>query len=211
MQGIAEPATATRPLPHVDPEVVAACKARHPDFGQGKGSAPTALGAAVPASPSPLSTQPPPPSQIPTGAATVSHLPNESPAALTTSAAGKGSWAVEMEQMPGSKTPLGNASTTSYYGATHTVEVHFAKGNQQAEAVEHCASEHCLISRVTITQMAHPSGGQLTPVVVYTLSPASVQDFGYTPCPGSNTGNPCLRAVFGYAQVNAQYPAHPAH
>jgi len=42
MQGIAQPAGATRPLPQVDPRVVAACKARHPDFGQGKGPTPTA-------------------------------------------------------------------------------------------------------------------------------------------------------------------------
>jgi len=36
MQGIAQPAAAARPLPQVSPQVVAACKARHPDFGQGK-------------------------------------------------------------------------------------------------------------------------------------------------------------------------------
>jgi hypothetical protein len=34
MQGIAQPPAATRPLPQVDPLVVAACKARDPDFGQ---------------------------------------------------------------------------------------------------------------------------------------------------------------------------------
>jgi hypothetical protein len=34
MQGMAQPAAATRPLPHVDPQLIAACKASHPDFGR---------------------------------------------------------------------------------------------------------------------------------------------------------------------------------
>jgi hypothetical protein len=42
MQGIAQPAAAARPLPQVDPTVVAACKASHPSFGQGTVPAPTA-------------------------------------------------------------------------------------------------------------------------------------------------------------------------
>jgi hypothetical protein len=207
MQGIAQPAAATRPLPHVDPEVVAACRTRHPDFGQGKGPPPAALGAQVPAGASPLATQPPPPAQVPTGAATVTHLPDAPSPALTTSAPGKGSFAVEMEQIRGSKTPLGNASTTSNYGPTHTFDVHFAKGNQQAKAVEHCGTEHCLIYSVIISQMAHSSGGQPTPVVVYTLTHASIQSIGYAPCPGA-AGNPCLAVVFGYADMNVQYPTH---
>jgi len=36
MQGIAQPAAATRPLPHITPEVIAACKKNKPDFGQQK-------------------------------------------------------------------------------------------------------------------------------------------------------------------------------
>jgi hypothetical protein len=42
MQGVAQPAAATRPLPQIDPKVVAACKASHPSFGQGKVPTPTA-------------------------------------------------------------------------------------------------------------------------------------------------------------------------
>jgi len=36
MQGTAQPKTATKPLPTVDPSVVSACKAKHPDFGTAK-------------------------------------------------------------------------------------------------------------------------------------------------------------------------------
>ena len=39
MQGKAQPRKAAKPLPQVDPEVVAACKAENPSFGQGKGAA----------------------------------------------------------------------------------------------------------------------------------------------------------------------------
>jgi hypothetical protein len=35
MLGTAQPRRATKPLPQVDPQVVAACRARNPDFGQG--------------------------------------------------------------------------------------------------------------------------------------------------------------------------------
>jgi hypothetical protein len=42
MQGIAQPAAAARPLPQIDPQVVAACKASHPSFGQGKALTATA-------------------------------------------------------------------------------------------------------------------------------------------------------------------------
>jgi hypothetical protein len=58
MQGIAQPASAARPLPHVAPDVVSACKARNPRFGQPISTAdqvptaslkaPTASAAAVP-------------------------------------------------------------------------------------------------------------------------------------------------------------------
>src|SRR6266849_5821626 len=34
MQGTAQPRRATKPLPQIDPQIVAACKARNPDFGQ---------------------------------------------------------------------------------------------------------------------------------------------------------------------------------
>jgi hypothetical protein len=42
IQVVRQPSAATRPLPHVDPQVVAACRANHPTFGQLKGPTPTA-------------------------------------------------------------------------------------------------------------------------------------------------------------------------
>jgi len=42
MQVVKQPSAATRPLPHVDPQVVAACRANHPNFGQVKAPTPTA-------------------------------------------------------------------------------------------------------------------------------------------------------------------------
>jgi hypothetical protein len=39
MQGIAQPAAATLTLPHITPQVIAACKKNRPDFGQGKPAA----------------------------------------------------------------------------------------------------------------------------------------------------------------------------
>ncbi|HUJ27754.1 MAG TPA: hypothetical protein VLW85_17135 [Myxococcales bacterium] len=36
IQGKAQPAGASKPLPTVDPNVVAECKAKHPKFGEGK-------------------------------------------------------------------------------------------------------------------------------------------------------------------------------
>jgi hypothetical protein len=52
MQGTAQPAEATRPLPQIPPQVVAACKVRNPNFGQGPiseaGQAPLATDVGVP-------------------------------------------------------------------------------------------------------------------------------------------------------------------
>jgi hypothetical protein len=45
IQGIAQPAAATRPLPQVDPNVVAACKAHNPEFGAAKAPSTAALAA----------------------------------------------------------------------------------------------------------------------------------------------------------------------
>ena len=36
MKGTAQPANAKKPLPKVNAELVTACKAKHPEFGQGK-------------------------------------------------------------------------------------------------------------------------------------------------------------------------------
>jgi hypothetical protein len=35
MQGVAQPASAKKPLPKVNPALVTACKEKHPNFGQG--------------------------------------------------------------------------------------------------------------------------------------------------------------------------------
>jgi hypothetical protein len=42
VRGTAQPANADKPLPQVSSEVVAACKAKHPNFGMGKSAAPPA-------------------------------------------------------------------------------------------------------------------------------------------------------------------------
>src|SRR5713226_8036872 len=61
MLGTAQPPRATKPLPQVDPQIVAACKARSPDFGQ-----PTrAPNAARPPSPPPPARTEPAPLPIP--------------------------------------------------------------------------------------------------------------------------------------------------
>jgi hypothetical protein len=58
MLGTAQPRRATKPLPQVDPQVVAACNARNPDFGQGgQGRAPA--DAAPPPVAAPLPGPPP--------------------------------------------------------------------------------------------------------------------------------------------------------
>ncbi|HLN49780.1 MAG TPA: hypothetical protein VK251_09755 [Steroidobacteraceae bacterium] len=40
MRGTAQPANADKPLPAVNPELIAACKQKHPNFGEGKKAAP---------------------------------------------------------------------------------------------------------------------------------------------------------------------------
>jgi hypothetical protein len=40
VRGTAQPPKAKIPLPQVSPDVVAACKAKHPNFGEGKGPPP---------------------------------------------------------------------------------------------------------------------------------------------------------------------------
>jgi arylsulfatase A-like enzyme len=68
MLGTAQPRRATKPLPQIDPELVAACKARNPDFGQ-RNAAPT--DAAPTSAPPPAGTEPTasaPPPALPAGA-----------------------------------------------------------------------------------------------------------------------------------------------
>src|SRR5712691_8395470 len=57
MLGTAQPRRATRPLPQIEPELVAACKARNPNFGQ-RNAPPT--DAAPPSAPPPARTEPAP-------------------------------------------------------------------------------------------------------------------------------------------------------
>ena len=49
MRGAPQPPNADKPLPAVPAEVIAACKQKHPDFGEGKKSHPPAPPAAPPA------------------------------------------------------------------------------------------------------------------------------------------------------------------
>src|SRR5260370_16445040 len=57
MLGTAQPPRATKPLPQVDPQIVAASKARNPDFGQPN---PAPTDASPPSSPPPPRTDPAP-------------------------------------------------------------------------------------------------------------------------------------------------------
>jgi N-acetylglucosamine-6-sulfatase len=57
MQGGAQPKRASKPLPQVDPQVVEACKASNPAFGQGRGPA-APVAQPLPVSPPPAATAP---------------------------------------------------------------------------------------------------------------------------------------------------------
>src|SRR5260370_4327768 len=57
MLGTAQPPRASKPLPQIDPQIVAACKARNPDFGQGNGRPNEAR---PPSPPPPAGTEPAP-------------------------------------------------------------------------------------------------------------------------------------------------------
>jgi hypothetical protein len=211
MQGIAQPAAATRQLPQIDPQVVAACKARHPDFGQGKGPTTAAQIQALPGADLPLATHAPPPAPTPTGASTVTHLPATSLPALTAPAPGTGSIAVEMETSSGAKTPLGNAISVTDNAAQHGVLIRFGTGNQQAMAVQTCHASSCILSHVIITQTARSPEGVRTPTVVYTLSNSTVSAVFQTPCAAPSTAKPCagaLQAMFTYENINVEYPSH---
>jgi len=68
VQGTEQPRRATKPLPQIDSQIVAACRARNPNFGQRK--APPA-DAAPPSPPPPAATEPitlAPPPALPAGA-----------------------------------------------------------------------------------------------------------------------------------------------
>jgi hypothetical protein len=59
MLGTAQPRRAIKPLPQVDPQIVAECKARNPEFGQLGRQAPPAR-ATPPSPPPPAGAAPPP-------------------------------------------------------------------------------------------------------------------------------------------------------
>jgi hypothetical protein len=84
MQGLTQPSAATRPLPQVDPQVVAACKASHPTFGQVKGPTPTADVRRAPTSAARQLA--PPASPLVTGAAVTSAAGNTPNSSLATGA-----------------------------------------------------------------------------------------------------------------------------
>ena len=67
MQGTAQRPKATKPLPQVDAEAVAACKAANPKFGQPKAKQPDKTGQPLPVSPPVLVAQNKPPQAPPSG------------------------------------------------------------------------------------------------------------------------------------------------
>jgi len=215
MQGIAPPAAAAKPLPQVSPQLIAACKAHRPDFGQGKAPSSAAVIQPLPASAAlPLAAQTPTTAQAPSGVSTETHLPMTSLPALTAQAAGTGSIAVEMETTSGGKTALGNATRITPATGKPVVEIQFGQGNQQANALQSCLAGKCTLARVTITQTVHSSGGERTPTTVYTLTGATVSQLARTPCAAPSTEHSCvgpLLATFTYEQFNVTYPAPPAH
>jgi hypothetical protein len=74
MQGSAQPRRASKPLPQIDPQLVAACKAVNPNFG--RGNAPPAEPGTPPSpQPSPPPSPPPPAAGGPTTLAPAPALP----------------------------------------------------------------------------------------------------------------------------------------
>ena len=74
MQGTDQPRRASKPLPQINPQVVEACKASNPGFGQAKGPPPEPVAQPVPTSPPPpVAAAPNAPSQP---AATAGKRPN---------------------------------------------------------------------------------------------------------------------------------------
>jgi hypothetical protein len=209
MQGTAQPATATRPLPQIDPNLVAACKAQNPNFGQAKGASAAALGT-LPAGASPIATLPSSPAQLPPGVAPLAHYPDVPlPKLVAPPDPGKGSLAVEMQTGP-HKTPLGNASSAEDDAYQHLFEVIFAKGNQELEALKSCAAKHCIIFNMTITEM-HSSGGESTPARVYTMINATPFEYGKAPCAAPNAKDYCWAVILHYDTITEKQASHSSH
>jgi hypothetical protein len=188
-QGIAQPAAAARPLPQVAAQVVAACKERNSRFGQPKLPTSTAQIQELPVSAArPLAT----PAPVPLSASKVPPMP-----LLTARAPGTGPYAVEFETVSGGKTAVGNAATVTFRGKVAVIQ--FVQGNQQAQAVDTCFVQHCILDRVTITK-AH--------VNVYNLTTVTVLDLARTNCAGPVTGQPCegpILASFAFQKLEQKY------
>jgi hypothetical protein len=120
---------------------------------------------------------------------------------------GKGSLAVEMRTQE-TKKSLGNASSAGDDGSQHLIQVIFAKGNQDVDALKSCASKHCQIGALTITEMAHSSGGSSTALTVYTLYRAIPMDFAEIHCASPNGKDLCRMVHFYYGSITEHKPAH---
>ena len=206
MQGIAQPAAATRPLPPVTPQVVAACKASNPQFGQAKVPTPPTQVLPVPARMTlPLATPAPTPAHVPPNASTVTPLPVASLAARPVPASGTGSFAVEIETTLGGKTAVGNATSVKL---ANPVVVQFAQDDQLVRPVEACFAENCILDLVTITQTGHSSTATVR-LPEYVLTTATVSHLGRGTCAGDVTGKPCAGPIivtFAYRKLDVRYP-----
>jgi hypothetical protein len=192
MQGIAQPAAAARPLPQVAARVVAACKERNSRFGQPRLSTSEAQVQELPAGAARAVATPAP---VPLSATTVPPMP-----ALTSRAPGTGPYAVEIETTSGNKTAVGNAAAVTF--RTKVAVIQFAQDNQQAQAVNTCFMQHCILDHVTITQTmsAH--------VNVYNLTTVTVLQLARTNCAGPATGQPCegpILASFAFQKLEQKY------
>jgi hypothetical protein len=65
MQGTPQPRRAGKPLPQIDPQLVADCKAQNPNFGQRRAGPTRTTERAAPAAEPPVQASPPPPAAAP--------------------------------------------------------------------------------------------------------------------------------------------------
>jgi hypothetical protein len=198
MQGT-QPLKSAMPLPVVAPNQVAACKGKHPNFGQPQLPKSVAQIQELPAiATRPLATPALGTAQVPPSASTVTRT-----AALTVPAAGTGPYAVEIETTSGGRTSFGNATTVTF--AAKAAVIQFAQDNQQAQAVHTClVLPQCI--RMTITETIHAHGGQATPLNVYTLTSVIVSHLARVPC--AVTRQPCegpILATFAFQQMEMKY------
>jgi hypothetical protein len=212
MQGIAQPAAAARPLPQVAAQVVAACKASNPRFGQG----PTSAARKAPPTVTPMAPNTNAAAALnsinarSTGTDNTMGAPSHNelvaptnPDALT---AGTGSFAVVIDE-----TPVGNATAvtipSTVDGQRHGIAVVlFAADDQQTRPVETCFAQKCIIRLMTITQTRRSLTGKPAPLPTYNLTTATVSYFERK-CAGPYTGQPCAGlATFAYQEIDVEYP-----